>query len=86
METLTESTKILLSELLEKFHVFDFLVDHTKNKLRVELELSLKAGEIVGKLYDALTPVAIEKKICLLLKINSPTSKFSPLLVAPATF
>ncbi|MBE8953444.1 MAG: class I SAM-dependent DNA methyltransferase, partial [Quinella sp. 1Q7] len=38
----------------EKFHAFDFLVDETKNKLRVELELSLKAGEIVGKLYDAL--------------------------------
>ena len=54
METLAKPTKILLSELPDKFHVFDFLVDHTKNKLRVELELSLKAGEIVGKLYDAL--------------------------------
>ena len=29
-------------------------IDENKNKLRVELELSLKAGEIVGKLYDAL--------------------------------
>ena len=54
METLAEPTKILLSELPEKFHVFDFLIDETKNKLRVELELSLKAGEIVGKLYDTL--------------------------------
>ena len=54
METLEKPTKILLSELPDKFHVFDFLVEHTKNKLRVELELSLKAGEIVGKLYDAL--------------------------------
>ena len=54
METLTEPTRILLSELPDKFHVFDFLVEHTKNKLHVELELSLKAGEIVGKLYDAL--------------------------------
>ena len=54
METLAEPTRILLSELPDKFHVFDFLVDHTKNKLRVELELSLKAGEIVGKLYAAL--------------------------------
>ena len=54
METLTEPTKILLKELPEKFHAFDFLIDHTKNKLRVELELSLKAGEIVGKLYDSL--------------------------------
>ena len=54
MEALAEPTQILLSELPEKFHVLDFLVDHTKTKLRVELELSLKAGEIVGKLYDAL--------------------------------
>ena len=45
METLAEPTKILLDELPEKFHAFDFLIDHTKNKLRVELELSLKAGE-----------------------------------------
>ena len=42
METLAAPTKILLSELPEKFHAFDFLVDHTKTKLRVELELSLK--------------------------------------------
>lgn len=54
METLSKPTKILLSELPEKFHAFNFLIDENKNKLRVELELSLKAGEIVGKLYDAL--------------------------------
>ena len=54
METLGEPQKILLSELPEKFHAFDFLIDKTKTKLRIELELSLKAGEIVGKLYDAL--------------------------------
>ena len=54
METLVTPTKILLTELPDKFHAFDFLIDETKNKLRVELELSLKAGEIVGKLYDAL--------------------------------
>ena len=54
METLAQPTKILLDELPEKFHVLDFFVDKTKNKLRIELELSLKAGQIVGKLYDAL--------------------------------
>ena len=54
METLAGPTQILLEELPEKFHIFDFLVDHTKTKLRTELELSLKASEIVGKLYDAL--------------------------------
>ena len=54
METLAAPSKILLAELPEKFSAFDFLIDENKNKLRVELELSLKAGEIVGKLYDAL--------------------------------
>ena len=48
METLGEPQKILIDELPEKFHAFDFLIDENKNKLRVELELSLKAGEIVG--------------------------------------
>ena len=54
METLATPTKVFLDELPEKYHAFDFLIDENKNKLRVELELSLKAGEIVGKLYDAL--------------------------------
>ena len=54
METLAAPSKILLEELPEKFSAFDFLIDENKNKLRIELELSLKAGEIVGKLYDAL--------------------------------
>ena len=54
MELRDAPTKILLEELPEKFHAFDFLIDPTKNKIRLELELSLKAGEIVGKLYDAL--------------------------------
>ena len=54
MELRDAPTKILLEELQEKFHAFDFLIDPTKNKIRLELELSLKAGEIVGKLYDAL--------------------------------
>ena len=54
METLAAPSKIFLDELPDKFHAFDFLIDENKSKLRVELELSLKAGEIVGKLYDAL--------------------------------
>ncbi len=54
METLEPPLKILLEELPEKFHALDFLIDPTKNKIRLELELSLKAGEIVAKIYDAL--------------------------------
>ena len=54
MELMSEPTKILLEELPENFHAFDFMIDPNKNKIRLELELSLKAGEIVGKLYDNL--------------------------------
>jgi len=54
MELMTEPTKILLEDLSKNFHAFDFLIDKTKNKIRLELELSLKAGEIVGKIYNAL--------------------------------
>ena len=38
METLVTPTKILLTKLPDKFHAFDFLIDETKNKLRIELE------------------------------------------------
>lgn len=51
---ISEPEKILLSEVAEKFHAFDFLIDANKTKVRIELELSLQAGEIVAKLYDAL--------------------------------
>ena len=54
METLETPHKILLEDLPQKFHAFDFLIDSAKDKIKLELELSLKAGVIVGKLYDAL--------------------------------
>ena len=54
MEMMSEPTKIKLEDLAKKFHAFDFFIDKTKNKIRLELELSLKAGEIVGKIYNAL--------------------------------
>ena len=54
METLEPPTVITLAELPEKFHALDFLIDPTRNKIRIELELSLQAGQIVAKIYDAL--------------------------------
>ena len=45
--------KISLFELPKKFSALNFIVK-PQDKLSRELELSLKAGEIVGKLYDAL--------------------------------
>ena len=47
--------EILLLENLDKeYYRLNFIVDKTDNNIKRELELSIKAGEIVGKLYDAL--------------------------------
>ena len=54
METLDAPQKILLAELPQKFHAFDFLIDDSQNKIRTELELSVQAGAVVDKLYDTL--------------------------------
>ena len=37
MELMSEPTKILLEELPENFHAFDFMIDPNKNKNRIEL-------------------------------------------------
>lgn len=62
METLEPPTVIALDELPEKFHALDFLIDPTQNKIRLELELSLQAGEIVAKIYDALLKQYVDPK------------------------
>ena len=54
MEKLSDPQKISLNELPTKFNTFNFLIDKEKNKIRLELEISLKAGEIVKKIYNAL--------------------------------
>ena len=46
--------KLSLSDLQTKYHVLDFLVSKETKQITKELEISLKAGEIVGELYDAL--------------------------------
>ena len=48
-----EPLKISLFELPKRFSALNFLVK-LQNKISVEIELSLQAGEIVGKIYDAL--------------------------------
>lgn len=54
METLAEPTKILLEELPEKFHTFDFLIDPNKKRFQLELQISLEAGKIVDEFHKAL--------------------------------
>lgn len=49
-----EPEVIYLKDLEKDYHRLSFLVDDTKNHIKGELEVSIKAGEIVGVLYDKL--------------------------------
>ena len=48
-----EPLKLALSELQSKYHLLDFLVKPETKEINKEMEISLKAGELVGVLYDA---------------------------------
>ena len=45
---------IRLEDLPKEYHGLDFLVEPEKPDIILEKELSIKAGELVGELYDAL--------------------------------
>ena len=45
---------LYLSDLEKEYHRLNFLVDTGNTAIHKEMEVSLKAGEIVGVLYDAL--------------------------------
>ncbi len=49
-----EPVQVLLENLDKDIYLLNFLVDSKSEKIRREEEISLKAGELVGKLYDAL--------------------------------
>ena len=49
-----EPQQVLLKNLEKDFYRLQFLVDSKNMNIRREEEISLKAGELVGKLYDAL--------------------------------
>ena len=50
----SEPQKIMLSELERDYYRLRFLVDKKSEKIIFEEEISKKAGDLVGKLYDAL--------------------------------
>lgn len=54
---------VLLQDLAKEYHRLQFLVDTGSETIKKEMEVSLKAGELVGKLYEAL-----------LKQYNSPAS------------
>ena len=47
-----EPVKLALADLQAKYHMLDFLVNQETKKITEEMELSLKAGELVGKIHD----------------------------------
>lgn len=49
-----EPQEILLKDLEKEYYRLSFLVDTGSEHLKKEMEISIKAGEIVGLLYDAL--------------------------------
>lgn len=49
-----EPAQIFLKDLAKEYYRLSFIVDTEKENLKKEMEISLKAGELVGKLYDAL--------------------------------
>ena len=49
-----EPVQLLLEDLPNKFDCLQFLTDTRKTSVSPEEQVSLKAGELVGKLYDAL--------------------------------
>ena len=55
---------VLLQDLDKEYHRLQFLVDTGSEHIRKEMQISLQAGELVGKLYDAL-----------LQQYNSPASE-----------
>ncbi len=49
-----EPASILLKDLEKDYYRLEFLVDSKKEDIHKEMEISIKAGELVGKIYDAL--------------------------------
>lgn len=45
---------VLLENLEKEYYRLEFLVDEKNENIRKEEEISIKAGELVGKLYDSL--------------------------------
>ena len=48
-----DPVKIALSDLPAKYHMLNFLVNKEVRKVTDEMKISLKAGELVGQIYDA---------------------------------
>ncbi len=50
-----EPVKLALADLQTKYHMLSFLVSKETTTISEEMKISLQAGELVGKLYDAFS-------------------------------
>ena len=66
----SEPEIILLENLEKEFYRLQFLVDEKNEQIRREEEISLQAGILVGKLYDALIKQYIEPDESSLRSLN----------------
>lgn len=57
----SEPQKILLENLEKEYYRLQFLVDEGNEHLKREMEVSVKAGELVGIIYDKLIEQYIDK-------------------------
>ena len=57
-----EPEEILLENLEKEYYRLQFLVDSTNENLKKEMEVSIKAGELVGKIYDEILPLYKDSK------------------------
>lgn len=48
-----EPVKMEISDLQTQYSMLEFLVDRETKKINLEMEISLQAGELVGRIYDA---------------------------------
>ena len=49
-----EPVKITLADLQSKYSMLDFLINQEQTRISQEMEISVKAGELVGLIYNAL--------------------------------
>ena len=54
-----EPQEVLLENLPKEYYRLQFIVDKGNENLKKEMEVSIQAGEIVGKLYDKILPLYI---------------------------
>ena len=55
----SEPEEILLENLDKEYYRLKFIVDTENVNLKKEMEISIQAGELVGKLYDEILPLYI---------------------------